>query len=43
MKRTKKGKPADAILVSDLHITESTPISRTDDYIQAQENKLKFL
>jgi DNA repair exonuclease SbcCD nuclease subunit len=43
MKRTKKRKPADAIIVSDLHITESTPISRTDDYIHAQENKLKFL
>lgn len=34
---------ADAVLVSDLHITESVPISRTDDYITAQIHKLKFL
>jgi DNA repair exonuclease SbcCD nuclease subunit len=35
--------PADAILVSDLHLTDSTPVSRTDDYIQAQIEKLEFL
>jgi len=34
---------ADAILVSDLHLTESTPVSRTDDYLAAQRGKLQFL
>lgn len=43
MKRTKKPKIADAILTADLHLTNKQPISRTDDYIQAQENKLRFL
>jgi len=46
MKRKKQGeqrRSADAILVADLHLTESTPVSRTDDYIQAQANKLTFL
>ncbi len=46
MKRTAKTQPkrkADAILVSDLHLTESAPIARTDDYIMAQANKLMFL
>ncbi len=44
MKRTRKTKsPADAILVSDLHLTDSTPVSRTDDYITAQICKLQFL
>lgn len=35
--------PADAILVSDIHLSETTPISRTDDYINAQFEKLTFL
>lgn len=44
MKKTKKtNKIADAILTADLHLTARTPISRTDNYIKAQENKLKFL
>jgi len=34
---------ADAILVSDLHLTESTPVSRTDDYVAAQMKKLAFI
>lgn len=36
-------KSADAILTADIHLTNKTPVSRTDDYIQAQERKLKFL
>lgn len=35
--------PADAILVSDLHLTDATPVSRLDDYIEAQKCKLQFL
>ncbi len=34
---------ADAILVSDLHLTDITPVSRVDDYIVAQQSKLNFL
>ena len=34
---------ADAILVSDLHLTDTIPVSRTDDYILAQQYKLDFL
>ena len=41
--RRNKTVPANAILVADLHLTSKTPISRTDNYIQAQERKLKFL
>ncbi len=44
MKRTtQRAKPADAILTADLHLTDSIPVSRTDDYISAQGNKLNFL
>ncbi len=48
MKRTRKKAPerktpADAILASDLHLTDSTPVSRTDDYLGAQRSKLLFL
>lgn len=46
MKRTRNPQKkiiADAILISDLHLTDSTPVSRTDDYIKAQKNKLLFL
>lgn len=35
--------PASAIFVSDLHLTDVTPISRTDDYLAAQKAKLAFL
>lgn len=31
---------ADAILVSDLHLTDKTPVARVDDYIDAQRTKL---
>ena len=45
--RTNKNKnaavAADAILTADLHLSESTPVSRTDDYIAAQKKKLSFL
>lgn len=34
---------ADAIFVADLHLTDTTPASRTDDYIAAQEQKLQWL
>lgn len=34
---------ADAIFVSDLHLTETTPVSRIDNYIEAQISKLQFL
>jgi len=45
MKRTriKQTKRPDAILTADLHLSESTPISRTDDYLEAQKKKLLFL
>ncbi len=42
MKR-KKGKKADAIFISDLHLTDTSPTSRIDNYIDAQKNKLLFL
>lgn len=35
--------PATTILTADLHLTSISPVSRTDDYIQAQEKKLNFL
>lgn len=48
MKRTRKTKtittkPADAILVSDMHLTDSIPVSRIDNYLLAQRSKLQFL
>ncbi len=43
MKRTKKIKEASAILTSDLHLTDKTPVARIDDYILAQRRKLLFL
>lgn len=44
IRRTNKpNKTATAILTADLHLTARTPISRTDDYIAAQKNKLRFL
>lgn len=42
-KNTVKMGPADAILVSDLHLTDKTPVSRKDDYLKAQIGKLQFL
>lgn len=45
MRRTKKIKKADAILISDIHLREQgkNPISRTDDYWQVQWKKLDFV
>jgi len=40
---TKPNKKADFILVSDLHLTEKPPVSRVDDYLEAQSKKLQFL
>lgn len=42
-KPAKKEKPANAILTADLHLSDTAPVSRTDDYIAAQSNKLSFL
>lgn len=33
----------DLVIASDLHIRSSRPISRVDDYIKAQETKLRFI
>jgi predicted phosphodiesterase len=43
IKRAKSKKIADLILTADLHLTTDAPVSRTDDYIAAQEKKLLFL
>ena len=44
MKRTRKpSRTADAIITADIHLTESVPVSRTDDYKAAQLKKLEFL
>ena len=40
--RQKKRK-ADAILSADWHLTEKTPVARTDDYREAQSIKVKFI
>ena len=36
-------KKVDAIIFSDIHLTETAPICRIDDYIEAQKNKLDFI
>lgn len=33
----------DAILTADLHLTDKTPVCRTDDYLAAQRKKLGYL
>lgn len=46
MRRTRPShsdRKASAIFTADLHLTEATPVSRTDDYLAAQERKLAFL
>ena len=43
MIRTKQIKRADLILCADMHIRETIPICRTDDYEQAQWKKLDFI
>jgi len=41
--KSKQIKTADAILTADIHLSESTPVSRTDNYQEAQRKKLSFL
>jgi len=43
MKRTKQSKNPDLILCADFHLRESQPICRTDDFWQAQWNKVDFI
>jgi len=43
MKRKQKIQQVDAIICSDLHLTEQTPECRLDDYIETQRNKLIFI
>lgn len=44
MERTKKiNKHPDAILTSDWHLREDTPVCRTDDYQTAQWRKMQFI
>lgn len=43
MKRSKARRKASAILTADLHLTDTAPVSRTDDYMAAQQEKLEFL
>jgi DNA repair exonuclease SbcCD nuclease subunit len=42
MERIKQNNP-DAIFVSDLHLRETTPIARTDDYMKSQWRKMDFI
>jgi DNA repair exonuclease SbcCD nuclease subunit len=42
MERTKNSRP-DFILMSDIHLRESTPVCRTDNYEQAQWDKLDYI
>ena len=42
MKRNKPARPS-AIITADIHLSTHTPVSRTDDYIEAQTKKLAFL
>src|SRR6056297_1107627 len=41
--KTRQTKKADAILTADIHLSDATPVSRTDDYQEAQRKKLAFL
>lgn len=43
MKRAARKHVASAILTADLHLSETAPVSRVDDYIAAQQRKLEFL
>lgn len=42
-RRRRSNKCVSAVFVSDIHLTDTTPVSRTDDYIQAQEKKLAYI
>lgn len=43
MKRNSRAKKPDMIITSDLHLRDSTPKCRTDDYFAAQARKIAFL
>ncbi len=43
MKRNKPTSKPDAIITADMHLTTRVPVSRTDDYLQAQLKKLQFV
>ena len=43
MERTKPSKKPSAILCSDIHLREDTPVCRTDDYWTAQWKKMDFI
>ncbi len=44
MQRTKRTKAhATAILIADTHLSDATPVCRTDDYLAAQISKLQFI
>jgi len=43
MKRTKVNKTADAILTGDFHLREDIPVCRTEEFQQAQWNKIDFI
>lgn len=42
-RRTRNTKPANLILTADWHLREDTPVCRTDDFQQAQWQKVKFV
>lgn len=41
--RNKYDRPADAIIVSDIHLRDDTPICRTDDFVAARTRKVAWL
>ncbi len=41
--KTKQTRRPDAILSADIHLSETIPVSRTDNYHEAQSSKLMFL
>jgi DNA repair exonuclease SbcCD nuclease subunit len=43
MKRKKTDKKPDAILCADIHLRDTVPKCRIDDYWQAQQNKIEFI
>lgn len=43
MERKTATRKADAIIVSDLHLSDTTPVSRTDDFLETQRIKLEWL
>ena len=43
MTRNKNPEKPSAIITADIHLTTRIPVSRTDDYLQAQLDKIEFL